>query len=305
MEDYIVGNLHERSYYNTYFPRGPFERQSEKEHFLTSEQQKELSSRTYFRGWIDSFRFLNLPSVLSQTEVTVYWDVIRNIIKFIFSRGFGSYQNMTGHPILLALPSCFREAERYLLKYMLIHDLKVPYYYFISSDVLALLSVGKVTGLVISSGHIFTTITPVVDGTPLEEFQQSYKYSGIHLSAEKNQNLSGDVEKYFFNEKTDDNLAVLAIKILMNCPEDQRNSLLQCVLFVGGNTFSIENEFKKQFSDLCEKHRLIKPKFVIPEDRLTATIFGARIFSSLSTSRYLFNESKPMEGIPNPKTGEF
>jgi len=163
---------------------------------------------------------------------------------------------------------------------------------FVSSSVLALLAVNKKTGLVILSGHNFTSITPVWEGGPIFEHEVFLPYAGSEVEAEWKsgfaEKLASKVDSVFFPADPLKNLAHLAFSAVMACDEAKRTELFACVLLAGGNMFSLETRFRRELAEVA-KDSPHHPEIVIPEDRMTAVVFGARQFCSYSGVRDLFS----------------
>jgi len=178
LEDYVVGFSALNSYYNVYRMRGPYRRATEdalKEAGIVA--NSEIATESYR----DSGTKLSDPALSSDGSAIIYWDAIRNIMKYLFSVGFGTAQPVAKHPVLFATPHFFQARELRMLEYVLHRDIRTPAYTFIPASILNLISVDQKTGVVVSSGHLFTSITPIIDGQIVEGCQFSFPFAGAQM----------------------------------------------------------------------------------------------------------------------------
>jgi len=291
MEQYLVGPDVKGSYFSTYRPIGPFQVLSPS---LRKDHPSALAVGDEYDGdlYHYSYNIDHAPSLSSDGSTLIHWNAIRNLCTWAICEGFRPLQSGLPHPLLIAVPSFFKEKEMALLHYMVRNLLSSRAVSFVSSSVLALLAVNKKTGLVILSGHNFTSITPVWEGGPIFEHEVFLPYAGSEVEAEWKsgdaEKLASKVDSVFFPADPLKNLAHLAFSAVMACDEAKRTELFACVLLAGGNMFSLETRFRRELAEVA-KDSPHHPEIVIPEDRMTAVVFGARQFCSYSGVRDLFS----------------
>jgi len=102
----------------------------------------------------------------------------------------------SAHPVLMAIPTNTTASELEIIRQALFQKVKVPAVCFADSAMLALLSLGKKTGVVVDCGCSQTTITPVWEGEPIKKAIYKFPMSGEHISNFSN-HLSAKYGKAF------------------------------------------------------------------------------------------------------------
>lgn len=302
LEDYKVGPDIDEPYYRTYRPVVPFQpipSDTNYESKMVLSNELITDEENGLLRFVPYLSYNDFRATLSTDRSTmIHWNAVRNICKWVGVHTSAMPDPNSFSPVLFAIPPFFKEKDIMLLDHMAKSQLQAPLVSYISAPVLALLAVGKKTGIVLLSGHNYTSITPVWEGGPIFEHEVILPYAGAILEAERKGKdagkLDSKVASVFFPPDPTKNLAQLVFSAAMSCDEEKRGELLGCVLLAGGNTFTLENQFRLELALLASKTSHT-PTVVVPEDRMGAIWLGAKQFCSYSGVRQFFSDGHHKE----------
>lgn len=137
---------------------------------------KENNMVMYFgREAFEKQATMGLQSLIRDGKVDD-WELMENFWQSLVSKNFPS--DSAERPFLTNFYPNANKFTKEKMTQIFFESFNVPSYFAVSNSLLVLYSSGRVTGLVLDSGHGVTSAVPVIDGSPLYAAQATSSFGG-------------------------------------------------------------------------------------------------------------------------------